>query len=353
MKYVISLIFSLIGGAIIGGISALLRKPKDDESNIVVLPKLLLVIGLIFSAVFLIIALIVLFSDEIFLSLFFVLFSLIGVFLIIGYINCRIVFNKDDFTYKTFFGIKRTIQYKDLTSISGNKRDVKLYAGKRIIRIDESASNKDKFISYAKLQYKKYNNGNSIPKSIKKDIFNNHVENPEEFILVFSILAIVFLSFTIFIISYSIPIGEKEFEDKTVVIEKYEVSEEDLVLFDTAGNKYIIYQYNSIISNEKSFIDELDNNAEIKLSVRYNEKSDSPFYLVSEIESKDSEKYLSYDVWRKNQVKSSIKVLGIIFSIYLVMFAMISLHIYVGRNPNKFSDKVLHMFFKPGVIKRD
>ena len=118
MEYVIiGLSFFLIP-IIMSGIVAFLRQPKKREKGKVCLPKSLVIIGLIASLVFLIPAFIIAFSDEpIWESIFFFAFSLLGITLIIAFINCRISYDEDGFVVKSFFGIKRHFTYGQITGI--------------------------------------------------------------------------------------------------------------------------------------------------------------------------------------------------------------------------------------------
>lgn len=357
MRYFISFISLVIIYFLANGVSVIIRKkPQDEETNLVMLPKFVLIVGILCSSVFLIPTVITLFAEDkkmLFLSAFFAAFSLLGVALIVAYINCRIVFNEDDFTYKNFLGIKRTIKYKDLTAIQGKNKDIKLFAGKYIIRVDEGATNNKRFVSHAKKQYRKYYDGKALPTLEKKDLFNNHVENPGEFIFLFGMLAVFCLGFTIFIGCMSIPKKETDFARKTVSVDKYEVSDENLLFYDTAGNTYRVKEYASVILNANEFIENLNSKPDLNLLVLYNEKADEPFYIVSSIDKDATEQYLSFDIWRKNEWKTNVFIIGISLIIDLLMFLFIWFTIYVGRNPHKFSDRVLHLFYKPGYIHRD
>ncbi|MBE6629412.1 MAG: hypothetical protein E7624_01005 [Ruminococcaceae bacterium] len=269
-----------------------------------------------------------------------------------AYINCRIVFGKDDFTYKTFWGVKHTVQYKDLTAIRGKNKDIKLFAGKRVIRVDEGAINGKRFVLYARQQYKRHHNGMAIPQIAKKDLFNNHVENPGEFIFIYAILTVAFLGMTVLIVCLTIPENETEFVPKAVVAGTYEVSEETLVISDPAGTAYHIWDYDALLVESAGFFEKLDSKTELRLLVKYNEKADEPYYIVSSIEA-EGKQYLSFDAWYKNEWKDTVPVFAMVFFLDLLMLAFTWLSIYVGRNPHKFSDRVLHMFYKPGYIHRD
>lgn len=356
MKYALFFISLLVIYFVCNGISVFMRRKKENESNTVVLPKLPLIVGIICAVTCLVPAVIVLFlemEDAIILSAFLAAFSLLGVALIIAYINCRIVYGEDEFTYKTFFGIKKTVRYEDLTAFQGFKKDVKLFVGKRVIRIDELAINKSKFISFARVQYRKKHNGKALPKLDKKDLFNNHVENPGEFILVFVLVGALLLGVTAFMFVLGIPTDKSKFEEKTITVEKYEILEQTLLMYDNSDNTYSVSQYASIVENANEFINALNSKPELTLLVRYDDNDDEPRYTVSAIEQEGAKQYLSYEAWCQGEWELALSITGILLIVNLIYISFVCLTIYVGRNPHKFSDKVLHLFFKPGYIHRD
>ncbi|MBE6879477.1 MAG: hypothetical protein E7490_01395 [Ruminococcaceae bacterium] len=353
MTYVTGIIAIISLCFLISGVIAIFRKTSDNETNTVYLPRFTVIIGTICCFTFLIPTVLLIFSGdktERFAALIFALFTLLGDYLIIGYVNCRIFFDFDTFVYKNIFGKKRTIAYKDLTGIKG-KKDVKLYAGKYTIDVDEMAINNKKFLLHAKKQYKLHHGGLSIPKSAKKDLFNNHVESPAEFIFVFGLLGSICLIGTIAMIIAAINEINREYTEKVVIAQCYEISEDDLLFYNTDNERFCIDNYNAVTENTDELFSHISSKKELTLQVYFFDTKE-PYYSVSDVYYNGNQ-YINHEAWLKNSYKNITTVL-IIFGIFdLVIGIFIFTMIYIGRNPHKFSDRVLHWFYKPGYIHRN
>ena len=336
------------------GLCAILAKQSEEETNLVALPRSTAIVGVVCGLAFLIPVAIILFSQDeknYGVALGFVAFSLLGVVLVIAHKNCRITYSEDDFTYKTFIGTERTVRYEELTAIQGKEKDIKLFWGKRVIRVDAIAKGSREFISHLKKQYRKAHDGEALPKVDKKDLFNNHVENPEEFIVIYCILAVVFTAMPIFLSISMVPHPREYFEEKIVIVDNYECSEDDLMLYDSEGNCYEIRSYTKVIDDTQELFYVLDGRPQLSLLVHYNGKADEPYYLVAG--AKGKAEYLTFERWTDRQWKDYFLTIAIMWGMCCLMFIFMGFSIYVGRNPHKFSDKVLHLFFKPGYIHRD
>ena len=331
------------------------KKPRPDRQNMVYLPDRSLIAGILCAVVFTVVGVLPpIFSGDNkiwFISVCLLGFALMGVALVIAYFNCRITFRNHDFTYKNFFGVKKTIQYRDLTGILEGNHDIKLYAGDISIYINEEALNKERFLALAKKRYRESHNGKMIPKATKKDIFNNHVEDPQSFILVFVMLAVLFPLITIGVISFVGPESREDFSERFITVENYEISDGDLYIYDSRDIEYRVYNYDDLIDNSSELISKLSRGANAGLLIKPID-SDEDRYAVSDIKVNGTS-YLTFDKWHENQVQNFTFVTAMLVAFNLMIFFFIGGAIYVGRNPHKFSDRVLHLFFRPGTIHRD
>ena len=87
-------------------------------------------------------------QEEIWISLCFIGFALLGNVLILAYVNCRIAYDEGGFTVKGFFGTTRRYSYQDITRIYRTSSDVKLYTNGRKITVDLYASGATVFIKF-------------------------------------------------------------------------------------------------------------------------------------------------------------------------------------------------------------
>ena len=214
----------------------IMRKPKMPKGQTVTMPALLAWIGGIAVLFFGAMAVWAFMDggDPFALSVF-AAFMLLGVSLIMAYINCRITYDEKGFTVTNFWGITRTYTYDDITRLKGTK-DVKLYVGERVVRIDDMAVGKTQFLFYAEARYMKTHGGRGIPITSpdgKKDfdLFNGNVENAEEFIIIYAML----LGFVVFCfgigIHTALPPKAEDLTYSTVQVERYEVEDDTLWLY--------------------------------------------------------------------------------------------------------------------------
>lgn len=183
----------IIVALIVNGVVSLLNRNGKYEKGTVRLPYFLLIIGIIATTFFTVFSVFTTFqaNTEAIVPMFFAVMSST---MIIGQINYVITFDVTGFTRKTFFGKKQRFEYSDITEISGSTKDVTLYIGKHRVRIAEMAIGKHEFLLYAKKEYRKHHNGEAIPKrNPHKDLFNNHVDNPGEFIFAYITIYVIII----------------------------------------------------------------------------------------------------------------------------------------------------------------
>ena len=123
MLYIIGGLSIFIVSVLVKGILSLLRKPTESNKQIVILPKLLLVIGIICSGVLLLFCVFIFLENgTTTLMLLLVLISLLSSSLIVAYFNCRITYNKSGFTAKNFGDISVHIPIMKLQRFKANRK---------------------------------------------------------------------------------------------------------------------------------------------------------------------------------------------------------------------------------------
>jgi hypothetical protein len=153
------------------------------------------------------------------------------------------------------------------------------------------------------------------------------------------------------VISFSPPDSREDFSERFITVEKYEISDGDLYIYDSHDIEYRVYNYNDIISDASELTSRLSRGASVGVFIKPS-VSDKDRYVVSEIKV-NGKSYMTFDEYHENQVQNFIVVIAIFAVINLMIFFFVGGTIYVGRNPHKFSDRVLHIFFRPGTIHRD
>ena len=355
MEYIVRGLSFLIIPIIVSGVLAFLRQPKKAEEGKVYLPKFFVILGLITSTIFLIPTIITAFSDEpIWVPILFFAFSLLGACLIIAFVNCRVWYDEDGFVAKNFFGIKRKFTYDQVTAIKENMHEDYIYIGKRRVMIDEFSVGGIDFIAYVRKRYRMIHKEQALPKihKTKHDIFNGNVEDVFGFMFGYIMIGVLIVAFTIFLVwyIYGNPCTVDNTIEQEVSFTSCIVKDDEIVLTSTDNKLYKI-----------RFIGEGFNSDEIKsvcdgktLLTTYSKEvtpdDEDDYYSIKAILNGDAY-LLSFDEtnrWHQEEYRPLL-FFPIVFAI--VWGAYVAGSIIVGRNPKKFSKKVIKLFFKDGYVK--
>lgn len=331
-----------------------LRKPKKAKDGKVHLPASFAALGSVVAVLFLIPTFITAFFDdeETWVTILFFVFSIIGVVLVIAFINCRISYDDDGFVAKTFFGVKRKATYDQVTAIKENMHETYIYIGKRRVMVDEYSIGGMEFIKLVKKKYRTFNNGKSIPQiqKSKYDIFNGHIEDVTGFYAAYIIIFVVLIGMIILLTCYTFTSSSvNNTIEQTVIFNSCEIVKDEIILTATDNQIYKI-----TFNDEQINIQEIKTICNGKSEVTTYSKEVTPddeedYYSVKAIKNKD-DYLLSFEETNKLNRLEGLKVIGLFLFMLLIWNAYIVASIVVGRNPQKFSKKVVRLFFKDGYI---
>lgn len=348
MKYISFLIIPLI----VSGVIAFLKQPKKAEKGKVFLPKFFIILGVILSTIFLIPTVITAYFDEpIWVSLIFFSLSLISAFFIIAFINCRIHYDKNGFTVKNILGIKKSYTYDKVTAIKEDINGSYIYLGKRRISIDGFSVGGFEFILFVKKEYKRLNKC-PLPQVYKTrfDIFNGNIFDAAGFLFVYIFIGLFIIAFSILIIFQIFsPQSAENTVIQNTVFDSFVVSDDDVILKSTKDERY-----------EIRFIDE---NFDTETLEHLCDKS-IPVTTYSKEYARDGENlYVIYAIYQgdncvlsfdeTNHLHKNGMMFMIIFPIIMAIFwgVFVTGSIIVGRNPQKYSRKVIKIFFQEGYVR--
>ena len=357
MKYIVRGLSFLIIPIIVCGVLSFLRQPKKTEKGKVYLPKFFVILGLITSPIFLIPTLITAFSNvPIGVPILFFAFSLLGASFIIAFVNCRVSYDEEGFVAKNFFGIKRKFTYDQITAIKENMHENYIYLGKRKVMIDAFSIGGVKFIAHAKKKYRTIHKGQELPKiyKTKHDIFNGNVEDVFGFVFVDIMISVVIVAFSVLLIwfIYCNPSTVDNTIEHSISFTSCTTNGDEIVLTSLDNKLYKI-----------RFIGEEFDSTEIKAisdgktvvttySKEITPDDEENYYSIKAILHEDTY-LLSFDEtnrWHQDEYWMLI-FFPVIFAI--AWGAFVTMSIIVGRNPKKFSKKVIKLFFKDGYINID
>ncbi len=331
------------------------RHSKQSEDGKVYLHKFLAILGAITSVVFLIPAIITAFLDEpLWIPIIFLLLSLLGITLIIAFINCRISYDQDGFVHKSFFGIKRRFTYDQVTAIKENTHEKFLYVGNRRLMVDEFSIGGDDFIKLVKKKYRTIHDGKSIPKiyKTKYDIFNGNVTDAGGFLFAYIIVAVLLIGLVILMVVYTYfsPSTKSNTIERSVRFISCDAKQEEVVLTSADKQIYVIRfiddQFNSkdiqAICDEKTVVTAYST----EVTPRY---ADDYYSLKAIVHN--GRYLLSFEETNRFHSQEYRPLIAFALGMFLLFGVYVAGSIVVGRNPKKFSKRVTRLFFKDGYIK--
>ena len=355
MAYVIRALGFLLIPVIVSGVITVLRQPKKAKKGKVYLPALLAIIGIIGCTGFLIPTLITAFTEETpWISLGFLAFSLLGASLIVAVVNCRVSYDQDGFVAKNFWGIKRKYTYDQVTAIKEGMHEDYLYVGKRRIMIDEFAIGGAEFIGFVSKKYRATHGGRNLPvvRKTKGDIFNGNVEDVFGFMFAYisvGVLCVVFLIFIIWSVYFQQYTAENTIMQQ-VTFNSYTVQKQNIVLDAGADLPYKVNTGGRDFDADK--IKALcDGKTAYTVYVKEITPDDSQDYYMIKAIMQGEEYELSFEQTNAQHVQEN-RVLIIFPVAFAVLWGIyVFLSIRVGRNPQKYSKRVIRLFFRDGYVK--
>ena len=341
--------------ALVRGFYAVLNNPKSPEKGMVFLPKIICILGVVCNVVFIIPAIITLFGDyDLWVFIVFIMFSLLGSALIIAFCNCRITYDENRFIHKNFFGVKRLFEYSEVTSIKENMHEKFLYIGKHKVMIDEYSIGGKEFILYVKKKYRQLHNGMSIPKvyKTKHDIFNGNINDAGGFIFVYILMFAAFFATLVVLVDYAFfsPFTPDNTIKQNLCFDFYSETSNEMVFKSTDNTIY------KISFNDEEFdADVIKNICDGKTYVTVYSKMITPddeedYYSIKAVAYND-EYLLSFEQTNTWHTQDSWIII-VYVSVFLVIWCIyVVLSIIVGRNPKKYSRKVVKIFFRDGYVR--
>lgn len=357
-----------------------LHKPQKGDGSAVHLPRLMLIIGIICTAVFLVPAVWIVFFEKDLMGLAFFGGSLLSSSLIIAYINQRIYYDSEGFTAKSFFGIKRRYSYSDIEYSIGNiphdldlviddedfddidyvldlmTEDIRLMVRGKKILIDQIAVGGIEFLAFAQKQYKIFNGGRPIPekkKTTKCDaIFNGNVKNATATIVIDIVVLVVWLGLFLLIPLTNVPGKMEDLKIQTVTVQSYKADEEYLYLdIDGFEDEIFLRGYTETFDDVNALLAVLDSKEPIEIGYETVNDDGDIYHRIEYVKDNNGNVLTTpedFHEFYQHDVKKFMLIFG---AIVILWIGYIILSIYVGRNPEKFSAKFVHKFFKEGTIR--
>ena len=355
MKFIIRGLCSLFASIFVDSIFALGSLSKKAEAGKVHLPKFSAIFGLIFFLCFSTVCVVMaVLKEPLWVCLAFLAISLLGILLIVAYINCRISYDENGFVSKNFFGIKRSFTYDQVTAIKeGVREDHCVYLGKSKVTVDILSIGGRDFLAHIKKQYGMLHNGQAVPQAVrsKNDLFRGHVEDPTGMIVAYVAMFLLILGVGAATTWYIYaPATTDNVETKHASFRSFSKSDKDLILTTTDGQIFKIRFADASIDSEKIKAVCDGKTVLTVYSEKVTPKHEEDYHSVKAIVYNDTH-LLTFEDTNRLHIKEYRPLLFFVGG-FLVLWSIFVLgSIIVGRNPQKYGKKIVGLFFKDGYVK--
>ena len=355
MRYIISGTAFLLIPMIVRGIIEYIKQPEQKEKGEVYLPPFFAMLGAVSSAIFLIPSVLTVFLMKSWgVSVLLLLLSALAATLVIASVNCRISYDQDGFVHKSFFGITRKFTYDQVTAIKENMHETIVYVGKKRLMLDEFAIGADVFMKLVKKKYRTMHDGRSIPKisKAKHDIFKGNVQDTGGFLFAYISVGVMVAGFLIFVVYTTyIPRTPNNTIERSLSFMTYEKSKEEIIL--TTGDHQIF---------KISFVDEQFDENKIQAicdgetlvttySLEVTPKEEQSYHSLKAVKYQN-DYILTFDETNRMCRQGNRLLVGIAVTMFILWGTIVVFSIIIGRNPQKFSEEVIGLFFKDGYVRR-
>ena len=295
-------------------------------------------------------------SDEpIWIPCTFLGFSLLCGVISMAHLNCRVTYDEEGFTHKNFIGIKRTFTYREITGIRERPSfsDSLLYVGRRRVVVETLAVGGMQFEWHLRKRYRSLNGGRAIPeiKPKRGDLFNGHVDDAGGLIFAYSLVSLLCIGMLTFVTVYTwfrSPTPES-CDRLEVVFETWNEEGNTLYLRPADGMKYELRYMDEGIDRDaiKSICD--GQTAVTVYGKQYTPDEGEDFRLIYALAQGDT--YLvNFEDAARLHVRGNWPIVALFGGFTLIWAVFVFFSIRVGRNPERYSKRVIRLFFKDGYV---
>lgn len=274
-----------------------------------------------------------------------------------AHLNCRVTYDDDSFTHRNFLGFKRTFAYTDITGIRERPSlsDSLLYVGRRRVVLETLAVGGMEFEGHLRKRYRSLHGGRTIPviKAKHGDPFNGHVEGGAGIIFAYCLMSVVcvgMLTACVVITWFAPPTPEKSVVTE-VVFERVHEQGNTLYLRSADGLKHELRDMDDGVDREaiKALCDGKTVVTVYGSKQHEGEDGQEPFRVIYALAVGDT--YLvDFEDAARLHVRGYWPIVALFASFTLIWGVFVFFSFRVGRHPERYSKKVIKIFFKEGTV---
>lgn len=337
------------------------RGRAEGKVKAAYLPDFLLWLGMAAGTVFLVIGWLAAEQDgSVGLTFVFGAFVLPCMALMLGWKNCFLLYDRQGFTQKNIFGMRRSFTYDQVTGWSVNRRnpmESTLYAGGKRISFNLMSRNGPDFLAKVSAGYRKAHGSKNVPEmpELRKERggFRAHVYNPGEYLAVFLMMVamVVGLGGWLMLDSW-LPVTEKDAQMQKLTFCAWELVEDNLELTSAQTQEiFVINGCRDYLTGMEALVEKCDGETTFTVwAERFTPSDEEPFYRVYALASGD-ESYRTFEDSTAYR-RLDVPLIAGMFGVFLLIVLAFSGFIYmVGSDPQRFPKWVVYACFKKNAIE--
>lgn len=314
---------------------------KQRKKNEIHLPVSFIMIAFLVVAFFTLATVFSYRAGEMEASAFFIFFVVIGIVLIIAYLNCVITYDKETLTQKNFWGMRRTYRFCEITEVQYNADSIILFAGKKKIRVELMAPGSYEFLSLVWEHYRINNETLSAPPEKKSFLFKGKVKNPVTFIFIWVLMGVALIAISILLCAKVFPLQEQELIPIVAKCQRVEIKGENLYLYINGYEDPLeVIQYQKYMSGIKELLSDAPQKPLLHISMT------NPHALKTKgsgdgtpaviMQATEGHQYLTLEDTNKSRAESRPAVILFCAIVLMCYIAFFSLSIFVANHIERF-----------------
>ena len=348
MKQLIAYLLKRLTGKAISQMEIHMEQHRPGEHGKVSMPKYAAILGAICFVIFLIFTVIV-FCTELspWMTLLPIGLALVSALFIPLYINYRITYDNNGFTFRNLFRITHTFAYEDVTAIRENYYESFLYMGKHRISVDRYAVGGQEFLILVKQRYSMLHPGQTLPKvpPSKFDPFKGHISDVGAVLFGIAV-GTIFVGLALFGLLNSLfaTSSPDNTVKQSVCFKSWYAAENEFGMYSTDNQLYVIRHYGEPF-NEAAMKTICNGIATVTTySKEINAKVREDHYVLKAVELGGTYllSFKEADDLNRSEFWPAIFFVALLALGWIGFIAGVFI---VGRNPKKYSQRTVRFFF--------
>ncbi len=334
---------------------------KQFSNQVYSTPLLLIVgvVGMLFFGILLTVFLVLDIMEPVSMCVF-LLFFLLSAGMILAFFNCRIFYNDSAFRKTNLLRMGKTYLFTEITGFTKGK-GLTVHMGSKKIRIDELSVGLEDFSKTARKAFRKANNGTTVYlPEIPHKLFRDHIENPEEFLIVYAIVfALLLFALFLFRSTADAP-SYRDLHEISLEVSSYAYSETgDILMYTENGEAYTICYMREVLAELDPLLNALE--AQTPLRVRISNdpqgvQSGELTGAIMELETDSGDLLLSYQdaapVWEAHSRQTAKELSCFVYGLMLLWAVYVAVSCYVMTHADRYP-RLVRLFVKQNYLRTE